>query len=93
MEEVGRWEVTEYTGNLSIHVESSVNMSRRLFFIGCLSVGITEHSRKVVIPLGVFPVWRDIMSKLVLCTLALKSDMLLNMMLVSMLWLYCQPCY
>ena len=44
MEEVGLREVAHDTGNMSKHVESSVNMARREFGIGCLGVGIAEHS-------------------------------------------------
>jgi len=44
MEEVGLREVTRNTGNMSKHVESSVNMARQDFGIGCLGVGITERS-------------------------------------------------
>ena len=53
MEEVGLREVAHDTGNMSKHVESSVNMARRDFGIGCLGVGIAERSIKVVIPPGV----------------------------------------
>jgi hypothetical protein len=44
MEEVGLQEVPHDTGNMSKHVESSVDMARREFGIGCLGVGIAEHS-------------------------------------------------
>jgi len=44
MEEVGLREVAHNTGNVSKHVESSVNMVRREFSIGCRGVGIAEHS-------------------------------------------------
>ena len=44
MEEVGLGEVGHNTGNMSNHVESSVNMARREFGIGCLGVGIAERS-------------------------------------------------
>jgi len=44
MEEVGLREVAHDTGNMSKHVESSVNMARREFGIGCLGVGIAERS-------------------------------------------------
>jgi len=43
MEEVGLREITHHTGNMSKHVESSVNMARREFGIGCLGVGIAER--------------------------------------------------
>jgi len=43
MEEVGLWEVAHDTGNMSKHIESSVNMVRHEFGIGCLSVGIAER--------------------------------------------------
>ena len=44
MEEVGLWEGTNDTWNMSKRVESSVNMARQEFSIGCLGVGIAEHS-------------------------------------------------
>jgi len=44
MKEGGLREVTHDTGNMSKHVESSVNMARLVFSIGCLVVGIAEHS-------------------------------------------------
>jgi len=44
MEEVGLREVAHNTGNRSKHVESSVNMARREFGIGCLGVGIPKRS-------------------------------------------------
>ena len=44
MEEVGLREVAHDTGNMSKHVESSVNMALREFGIGCLGVGIAERS-------------------------------------------------
>jgi hypothetical protein len=44
MEEVGLREVAHDTGNMSKHVEFSVNMARREFGIGCLGVGIAERS-------------------------------------------------
>jgi hypothetical protein len=44
MEEVGLREVANDTGNMAKHVESSVNMARREFGIGCLGVGIAERS-------------------------------------------------
>jgi len=44
MEEVGLWEVAHDTGNMSKHVDSSVNMARQEFGICCLGVGIAEHS-------------------------------------------------
>ena len=75
IEEVGLREVVHDTGNMSKQVESSVNMARREFGIGCLGVGIAEHSILVVIPPGVFLVRRDIISNLVLWTLAPKTDM------------------
>jgi hypothetical protein len=40
MEEVGLWEGTHNTGNMSKHIEFSVNMVRREFGIRCLGVGI-----------------------------------------------------
>jgi len=44
MEEVGLQEVPLNTGNMWKHVESSVNMARREFGIGCLGVGIAERA-------------------------------------------------
>jgi hypothetical protein len=44
MAEVGLKEVAHDTGNMSEHVELSVNMVRLEFSIGCLGVGIPEHS-------------------------------------------------
>jgi len=44
MEEVGLTEVAHNTGNVSKHVEFSVNMVQREFGIGCLGVGIAERS-------------------------------------------------
>ena len=44
MEEVGLREVSHNTGNMSKHVESSVNMARQEFGIGCLGVGIADRS-------------------------------------------------
>jgi hypothetical protein len=80
MEEVGRREVAHNTGNMSTHIQSSVNMERREFRIGCVGVGIAECSIKVVIPAGVLLVRRQIISKLVLWTLAPTTDMPLKTM-------------
>ena len=44
MEEVGLWAVAHDTGNMSKHVESSVNMARQEIGVGCLAVGISERS-------------------------------------------------
>jgi len=44
MEEVGLREVAHDTGNMPKHVESSVDMARREFGIGCVVVGIAERS-------------------------------------------------
>jgi len=44
MEVLGLWEVTHDTGNMSKHIESPVNMGQQEFGIGCLGVGIAEHS-------------------------------------------------
>ena len=44
MEEVGLREVAHDTGNMSKHVESSVNMAPIAFGIGCLGVVIAERS-------------------------------------------------
>jgi len=80
MEEVGLWEIAHNTGNMLKLIESSVNMARREFGIGCLGVGIAEDSIEVVIPPGVLLVRRHIISKFVLWTLAPKTDMPLEMM-------------
>ena len=45
MEEVRLEEVAHDTGNMSKHVEFSVNMLPREFGIGFLGVGITERSK------------------------------------------------
>jgi hypothetical protein len=44
VEEFGLWVGAHNTGNMSKHVQSTVNMPRREFGIGCLGVGITQHS-------------------------------------------------
>jgi len=44
MEEVGLWEFTHDTGNMSKHVGSSVNMAPREFGISCLRACIAESS-------------------------------------------------
>jgi hypothetical protein len=44
MEEVGLREVAHDTGSVLKHVESSVDMARREFGIGCLGFGISERS-------------------------------------------------
>jgi hypothetical protein len=44
MEVVGLREVAHNAGNVSKHVESSMNMARPEFRIGCLGVGIAERS-------------------------------------------------
>jgi len=80
MEEVRLREVAHDTGNMSKKVESSANMARREFGIGCLGVGIAERSIYVVIPPWVLLVRRDIISKFVVWTLAPKTDMPLKMM-------------
>ena len=80
MKEVGLREVAHNTGNGSKHVESSVNMARREFGIGCLGVGIAERSIQVVIPPGVLLVRMHIISKFVVWTLAPITDMPLEMM-------------
>jgi hypothetical protein len=80
MEEVGLREIAHNTGNVSKHVGSSVKMARREFGIGYLGVGIAERSIKVVIPPGVLLVRMHIISKFVLWTLALNTDMSLEMM-------------
>jgi hypothetical protein len=62
------------------HVESSVNMARREFGIGCLGVRMVERFLWVVIPPGVLLVRKHIICKFVLWTLAPKTDMPLEMM-------------
>ena len=42
-EEMGLWEGTHDTGNMSKHVESFVNMARQEFCIGSPGVGIAER--------------------------------------------------
>ena len=44
IEEVRLREVAHDTGNMSKHVESSVNMAQREVGIGCFGVGIAERS-------------------------------------------------
>jgi len=44
MEEVGLREVAHNEGNMSKHVESSVDMAGQAFGICCLGVGIPERS-------------------------------------------------
>jgi len=44
MEEIRLREGTHNTGNMSKNFESSVNLAQREFGIGCLGVGIDEHS-------------------------------------------------
>ena len=44
MEEVGLHEVAHDTGNMSTHVESSVDLAQRESGIGCLGVGFAESS-------------------------------------------------
>ena len=43
MEEVGLREVAHDTGNMSKHIESSVNMARREFSISCPGVGMAAR--------------------------------------------------
>ena len=43
MEEVGLWEIGHNIGNMSKHIESSVNMVRREFGILYLGVVTAEH--------------------------------------------------
>jgi len=44
MEEVGIRQVVHNTGTVSKHIESWLNMARRLFSIGYHGRGIPEHS-------------------------------------------------
>jgi hypothetical protein len=80
MEEAGLREAARNSGNMSKHVESLVNMVRQGFGIGCLGVHIAMRLILVVIPPGVLLVRSDVISKLVLFTLAPKTDMPLDMM-------------
>jgi len=80
MEEVGLTEVSHNTGNVSKQVQSSVNIARRVFGIGYLSVGITEHSIWVVIPPRVLLVRMHIISMFVFWTLAPNTGLFLEMM-------------
>jgi hypothetical protein len=85
-------DVAHDRGNMSKQVESSVNMLRRELGSGCLGFGIVGHSIYVVILPGVLVVRRDIVSKFILWTFAPKTDMPLEMMLVSILRAICKPC-
>jgi hypothetical protein len=80
MQEVRLPEVVLNTGNLPKHIQSSVNMARREFVIGCFDVGIAERSTYVVIPLWVLLVRRDIISKFILWIVAPKPDKSLEKM-------------
>jgi len=80
IEEVGLREIAHNTGNMSKHVEFSVNMAQQDFGIRCLGVGIAEPSIKVVIPPGVFLVRVHIICKFVLGTFTSKTDMPHDMM-------------
>ena len=80
MEEVGLREVAHNTGNMSKHVESSVNMLQREFGLGCVSVSIAERSISVGIPPDVLFVTMQKVFKFVLWTLTPKTDMSLEMM-------------
>jgi hypothetical protein len=92
MEEVGLREVAHDTGNMLKHVESSVNMARQEFGIRCLGVGIAERLIQVVIPPEVLLVRRDIICKFVLWTLASKTDMSLEILLIAIHRAICQQC-
>jgi hypothetical protein len=80
LEKVGLGEVAYNPGKMSKQVEFSVNMVQSEFGIGYNCVGIAERSIYVVILPGVLLVRRDIISRLVLWTLAPKTDMPLEMM-------------
>jgi hypothetical protein len=80
MEEVGLREVTNDTGNMLKHHKPLLNMAGHEFGIGWHAVGIAEHSKYIVIPLGVLLVRRDIISKIILSTLATKTAMAHEMM-------------
>jgi hypothetical protein len=80
IEDVGCREVAHNTRNVPKHGESLVYMARQEFGIGCLGVGIAEHSIYVVIPPGLLLVRMHVISKFVLRTLALKTDKPLEMM-------------
>jgi hypothetical protein len=92
MEEVELQPVRHDIQHTSIHPEFSVNMARHEFGSSCLGVGIAECSLLVVILLWVLLVSRDKISKFMLCTLAPKIDMPLEMMLVTILSVICKPC-
>jgi len=80
MKKVTLWEVAQHTGNMSKHIEFSLDKARQEFSISCLAVSIAERSIKVEIPPGVLHVRRDIISNFVLWTLGLEPDIPLEMM-------------
>jgi hypothetical protein len=92
MEEVGLREVAHKTGNVSKHVESTVNIARREFSIIFIGFGITERSMQVVIPPVVLLVRMQIISQFILWTLTPQTNMSLEMMLVALLRAICKPC-
>jgi hypothetical protein len=92
LREVGLREVAYNTGNMSKHVESSVNLVQQEFSIGCHGVRIAERLIKVVIPPEVSLVRWDIICKFILWTLPPKLDMPLKMMKVAILWAICKLC-
>ena len=80
MEEVRLREVAHNISNMSKPGEFPVNVVRRDLGIGCLSVGFAERSITLVIPLGVLPVSREMISRFVLWTLAPNTKMPLEML-------------
>jgi hypothetical protein len=60
-------------------VKLLLHTAGRQFGLGCLDVGIAEHSISVVSPAGVLVSKKHILSKFVLWTLERKTDMLLEM--------------
>jgi len=91
IEEVGIRKFAHDTGNVSTDVESSVNMVRHEFPIGCLSVSSGERSIYVVILPGELLVRRDIICQLGLWTLTPITDMPLEMMQDAILRAICKP--
>jgi hypothetical protein len=80
MEEVRLKEVAHSTGNVSIHVDSSVNIPRQEFGIGFFGLCISDCSVLVLIPPEVLLVRMHIISKFELWTLAPNTDLLLEIM-------------
>jgi hypothetical protein len=70
MEEVGLREVAHNAGNMSKYVQTSANMSPRVFGMGCLGVSIAGRCIYVVILPGVLLVQMHIICMFVLWTLS-----------------------